>query len=103
MQYEVQRPENLSIDQNEVVALGFLATYRQPTRGLYQINLRQWFEWCSQQGITPLTASRAHIEVWLRYLEEVRKLQLSTIANKVNTINGFYRFAFMEGYVDHNA
>lgn len=87
----------------EVVAIGFLATFRGHTRDLYGINLRQWFEWCRERGMKPLDARRAHIEIWARDLEEgPRHLKLSTIASKLNTIGGFYRYARMEGFIEVN-
>lgn len=85
-----------------MVGAAFLVTHRDPTRTLYASTLRQWFEWCTERGITPLTASRSHIDVWARELEELRGLKKSTVANKLGTIGGFYAFAAGEEYIDRN-
>lgn len=96
------RPEDVRVNRDEAVAAGFLARYREPTRTLYTVNLRQWFEWCYSRGITPLSAQRAHIEVWARELEERNGLKLSTVANKLNTICGYYKFALIDRYINEN-
>lgn len=90
------RPEDVRFDRDRFAAASFLSRYREPTRGLYTINLRQWFDWCEVRGMRPLEATRAHIELWARDLEELQGLKLSTIANKLNTVAGFYRMAFID-------
>lgn len=90
------------LDQSEIVAAGFLASYRECTRPLYAATIRQWFSWCSERGVTPLQARRGHIEVWARELEEVRGNKPSTVANKLGTVCGMYKYAYVERYLDHN-
>jgi integrase len=52
--------------------------------------------------LRPLDASRAHIELWARELEEVRGLMPSTVCGKLNAVCGFYRYASIDRYLDHN-
>ena len=91
MELHPARPDDVRFDRDRMAAAAFLASYREPTRALYAMNLRQWFAWCSERGITPLEAQRAHLEVWARELEDVKGLKLSTVANKLNTLCRFYR------------
>lgn len=86
-------------DRNTYVAMGFLARYREPTRSLYAMNLRQWFDWCHLNGIEPLAAQRIHIEMWARDLEERQGKKLSTVANKLGTVAGFYRMARVDRHI----
>jgi len=51
---DLTRPEDVQFDKNSYVAIGFLARYREPTRSLYTLNLRQWFDWCRSHGFEPL-------------------------------------------------
>ena len=47
--------------------MAFLARYRVPqTRASYGLSLRQWFRWCGENGIDPLEATRAQIEMFAR-------------------------------------
>lgn len=99
MSYVPSRPEEVEFDRNNFVAMGFLARYREPTRSLYALNLRQWFDWCNLRGIKPLEAQRVHIELWAREMEEVKGLMASTVANKLNTVSGFYRLARFDRHI----
>lgn len=93
------RVDDVVLERDEMIAAGFLVRYGEPTRTLYTTNLRQWFEWCAARGIAPLDAQRAHIEVWGRELQELRKLKVSTVANKLNTVCNFYKLARIDGYI----
>jgi len=86
----------------QIVLAGFLAAYREPTRSHHEVNLKGWFAWCYQRGITPVTAERAHIEVYARELEELRGLKVSTVCNKLASINRFYHFAMIDHYINVN-
>jgi integrase/recombinase XerD len=96
------RRDDVDVDLDRMVAGGFLSGYRNPTQTLHKTNLGQWFDWCLQHGLRPLSAERAHIQVWARELEEHRGLKPSTVANKVGTVAGFYKYAFVERYLEHN-
>ena len=93
------RPEEVEFNRNTYVAMGFLARYREPTRSLYTLNLRQWFDWCALHGFQPLQAQRVHVDMWARELEEVQGLKASTVANKLNTVAGFYRYARFDKHI----
>lgn len=93
------RPEDQEFDRNTYVAMGFLARYREPTRSLYTLNLRQWFDWCALHGVKPLEVQRVHIDMWARELEERKGLKASTVANKLNTVAGFYRYARFDKHI----
>lgn len=85
--------------QEDIVALGFLARYREPTRSSYALGIRQWFQFCYDHGVKPMDAKRADIEMWQRKLDEVDKLKNSTMAGKINAVAGMYRFAVRDGYL----
>lgn len=87
---------------DDIIRVGFLAAYSQPTRGHYQMVLDQWFAWCHHHGIRPVEAKRAHIELWARELDEVKGLMASTIAGKLTAVCGMYRYAQMDGYLATN-
>jgi site-specific recombinase XerD len=84
----------------EMHALSYLARFRNPsTRKNYQLALRQFFMWCSEVGIDPLDAKRTHIELFARELE-VTGRAIATVAQKLNTLAGFYRFAVADDLID---
>lgn len=105
---EIARPGDVHIDRDELVASAFLVTFQANTRRGYQASLKAWFQWCNAQGIAPLTAQRAHVEVWMRELEEhgnrfaargAKKLAPATVNGMVNPVVGYYKFAHRDGYI----
>lgn len=84
----------------ELIAAAFLSRYPQVTRGIYQIHIRQWFEWCHEHNLDPLLAQRAHIETWARHLTENLCRKPQTVASKLNAVHGLYKYALIDGYID---
>lgn len=92
MQSDLARPDDVRLDRSEMAAARFLLRYQDPTRGNYAIALRKWFEFAVNFGVEPLDADRAHIELWMRNMEQ-QGLMASTIAGRIGAICGFYKLA----------
>jgi len=75
---------------------GFLAGYRGLTRDAYMLDLRQFVAWCDQHHLELLAVRRADIECFARDLEE-RGRARATVARRLCTVAGFYRYAEEEG------
>lgn len=77
-------------------ALGhrFLLSYSGHTRRAYARDLSDWFSWCDELGIDPLDANRAAVDGYSRHLETTSAP--STIARRLSTLAGFYRYAVAE-------
>lgn len=92
----IQTTGDTSQDRRAVLdfaVAGFLARYRvKTTRDGYALALRQWFQWCNEHFVDPLTARRAHVELFARELELTGRRQ-STVAAKLNALSGFYKLA----------
>jgi len=82
-----------------VLLAGFLASYQENTRVQYAMIMRQWFRWCENKGLRPLDAKRPHFELWMRELEEVDGLKLSTVNGKMTAVGQFYRYAVIDGFL----
>jgi integrase len=88
--------------ENEAVALaGFLAGYRGSTREAYALDLRQFAVWCATHERGLFEVHRVDIECFGRELEARGRAQ-ATIARRLCTIAGFYRYAEEEGLVAHS-
>lgn len=80
--------------------IGFLGRYScAGTVTAYEIDLRLLFEWCAAQGLDPLEASRAHLEIFARHLEVDRHNGPSTIHRRLTVIKNFYRLAEIDGHI----
>ena len=69
----------------------YLARYRGQTRVHTESDLRAYLVWCRERGVEPLSASRAQIELHVRWMQEIRHLQPSTVSRRVSVMAGFYR------------
>ncbi len=88
-------------DETKLAVAGFLARYSGPTRVSYACDLRQWFAWCHQNHLPPFAARRGHLELWARDMEAHGRAA-STVARRLSTVAGFYRFAVIDGLVEHS-
>ena len=75
---------------------GFLAGYTGATRDAYALDLRQFMGWCRDHQMSLFQARRADIECYARELED-RGRARSTVARRLSTVVGFYRYAVEEG------
>ncbi len=84
---------NLLFSPSEQLALaGFLAGYSGLTRDAYALDLRQFVTWCSHHNLALFAVRRADIECFGRELEAKGKAR-ATVARRLTTIVGFYRYA----------
>ena len=88
-------------DETRLAVAGFLARYSGPTRKSYATDLRQYFAWCARVGLEVFATKRPHIELWARDMED-RGLARATIGRRLSTIAGFYRFAVIDGTIEHS-
>ncbi len=74
---------------------GFLAGYGDATRDAYTLDLRQWLGWADSHDLKVFEVKRAHIELFARSLEQDGKAR-ATVARRLSTIAGFYRYCVEE-------
>jgi integrase/recombinase XerD len=80
---------------------GFLAGYCGATRRSYASDLRLFSSWCQEANLRLFTARRGHLERFGRWMEE-RGLSRATIGRRLSTLAGFYRFAVIDGAIEHS-
>ena len=80
---------------------GFLAGYSGNTREAYREDLRQFAVWCGERDLELLEVRRAHIELFARNLEAQGRAR-TTVARRLSTISGFYRYCVEERLLDHS-
>jgi integrase/recombinase XerD len=85
-------------DAERVALAGFLAGCRGLTRDAYALDLRQFVSWCEQHGLKLFSVRRSDIELYARHLEETGRAR-ATVARRLCTVAGFYRYAEEEGLV----
>jgi integrase/recombinase XerD len=61
----------------------YLTRYKGQTRVHTASDLRAFLGWCVSRELPPLAATRAHIELYLRWMQEVRGLKPSTVSRRL--------------------
>jgi site-specific recombinase XerD len=89
-----------SPDERAALA-GFLTGYSGLTRDAYTLDLRQYTAWCAQHGLHLFTAKRADVECFGRDMEAAGRAR-ATIARRLCTVAGFYRYAVEEDLLEHS-
>jgi integrase/recombinase XerD len=89
------------IDEAQLAAAAFLARYSGRTLASYRADLRQFFQWTNDVGLAPLSATRAHIELYRMSMDQ-RGLAAATIDRRLATVCGYYRFAHIDGRIRSN-
>ena len=86
-------------DAERYALAAFLAGYRGLTRDAYSLDLRQFIGWCEEHSLRLFAVRRADIECYARHLEE-RGRARATVARRLCTVAGFYRYAEQEGLLE---
>ena len=97
----VERYQPVMSEAEQTTLLGFLAGYRGYTRDAYTLDLRQFTSWCWQRQHRLFEVRRVDIECFARELEDRGKSR-ATVARRLCTIVGFYRYAEEEGVIEHS-
>ena len=93
--------DEIRFDEAQLAAASFLARYSGRTLDAYRHDLRGFFQWAADHEVPVLAATRPHIELWRRSMEE-RGLAASTIDRRLSTVCGFFRFAHIDGRIGSN-
>jgi integrase/recombinase XerD len=89
------------VDSEHVALAGFLGGYRGLTRDAYALDLRQFVAFCDQRRLGLFEVRGSDIETFGHELE-ARGRATATIARRLCTVTGFYRYAEEEGLIAHS-
>ena len=53
-------------------------------------------------GLDPLAASRPHLELYIRWMQEIRRFKPSTVSRRFSVTAGFYRTCALDGVLPHS-
>lgn len=97
-------PVTLVMDAADRALYGeaFLQRWDGNTRLSYRDDLKIFFNWCDNNMLDVFTAHRAHLEMFMRYLKDVRGNGPSTIRHRMGTLRTFYEIALDDDLVRKN-
>jgi integrase/recombinase XerD len=73
----------------------YLGRYRGDSRLHTESDPRVFLRWCADQDLDPLSAVRADIERYLRWLQDVGRYRPSTVSRRLSVVVGFYRICII--------
>jgi site-specific recombinase XerD len=58
--------------------------------------------WCAERELAPLTVSRSQVELYVRWMQEVRRFKPSTVSRRMAVVTGFYRTCVIDAVLEHS-
>jgi integrase/recombinase XerD len=98
---ELMAPQQPLCDDIRLAVAGFLARYSDPTRTGYTHDLKSYCGWCEHHQLGVFEVRRGHVELWARTMEDPG-LARATIGRRLSTVARFYRFAVIDGLIEHS-
>ena len=89
-------------DVLRLATAAYLARYKGTSRIHMESDLRIYFGWCAERGLDPLAVERPHLELHVRWMQEIRRFQPSTVSRRLSVIAGFYRTCVIDGILAHS-
>jgi hypothetical protein len=59
-------------DQLRLAVAAYLARFKGSSREHTESDLRCYLSWCAERGLDPFAARRPHLELYIRWMQEVR-------------------------------
>jgi site-specific recombinase XerD len=89
-------------DRLRLAVAAYLARFTGSSREHTESDLRCYLAWCAGQGLDPLAAQRPHLELYIRWMQEIRRFKPSTVSRRFSVTAGFYRTCVIDGIIDHS-
>jgi site-specific recombinase XerD len=80
----------------------YLARYKGLSRQHVECDLRAFLDWTLDHGLDPFEVRRPHIELYLRWMQEVRCYKPATVSRRLSILAGFYRTCVIDGVLEHS-
>ena len=78
-------------DRLRLAVAAYLARFKGSSREHTESDLRCYLSWCAERGLDPLAAQRPHLELYIRWMQEIRRFKPSTVSRRFSVVAGFYR------------
>jgi len=89
-------------DRLRLAVAAYLARFKGSSREHVESDLRSYLAWCAERGLDPLAAQRPHLELYIRWMQEIRRYKPSTVSRRFSVVAGFYRTCALDGVLEHS-
>jgi integrase/recombinase XerD len=85
-----------------LAAAPYLGRFKGSSREHTESDLRCYLTWCAERGLDPLAARRPDLELYIRWMQELRRFRPSTVSRRFSVAAGFYRTCVIDGVLEHS-
>ena len=89
-------------DRLRLAVAAYLSRFTGQSRIHADSDLRSYLSWCLARGLDPLAAQRVHVELYVRWMQEVRRFKPSTVSRRMAVVAGFYRTCVIDEVLAHS-
>jgi integrase/recombinase XerD len=89
-------------DQLRLAVAAYLTRFKGSSREHTESDIRCFLAWCAERGLDPLAARRPHLELYIRWMQEIRRFKPSTVSRRFSVAAGFYRTCVIDGVLEHS-
>ena len=86
----------------DLATVAHLSRYRGTSREHTEFDLRVFLGWCRERQLARSRAQRHDLELHLRWLQDVRRFEPSTVSRRLSVVVGFYRTWVIDGVLEHS-
>jgi integrase/recombinase XerD len=90
------------VDHVRSAAAAYLGRFKGSSREHTESDLRCYLAWCADRGMDPLAARRPDLELYIRWMQELRRFKPSTVSRRFSVAAGFYRTCVIDGVLEHS-
>jgi integrase/recombinase XerD len=89
-------------DRLRLAVAAYLARFKGSSRAHTESDLRCYLAWCAERGLDPLAAQRPHLELYIRWMQEIRRFKPSTVSRRFSVVAGFYHTCVLDELMQHS-
>jgi integrase/recombinase XerD len=89
-------------DRLRLAVAAYLARFKGTSRDHTNSDLRCYLAWGAERSLDPFLARRPHLELYIRWMQEVRRFKPSTVSRRFSVTTGFYRTCVIDGVLEHS-
>src|SRR5215831_2010535 len=89
-------------DPLRLAVAAYLARFTGSSRAHTESDLRCYLSWCAQRGLDLWAARRPHLELYIRWMQEIRRFKPSTVSRRFSVTAGFYRTCVIDDLLEHS-
>ena len=89
-------------DRLRLAVAAYLARLKGSSREHTESDLRCYLSWCAERSLDPMATQRPHLELYIRWMQEIRRFKPSTVSRRFSVVAGFHRTCVIDGLMQHS-